>query len=133
MRAILFLGACWLVLPASVLAAENLAAISFRPEGNGLAQQAATAIGIALVLLALASGLLLALRRRLVPAASTASGAGAGALRCIASLRLPPQTRVHVIAYRDREWLMVQAGDRLQCLPCAAAASGAGAAPREAA
>lgn len=127
MRAFLF-AACLPALPASVLAAESGAAIPFRPEGNGLAQQAATAIGIALVLLALASGLLLALRRRLAP---SASGEGAGALRCIASLRLPPQTRVHVIAYRDSEWLMVQAGERLQCIRCGAASSAS--APGEAA
>ncbi|MBK4735706.1 hypothetical protein [Noviherbaspirillum pedocola] len=100
-----------------VLAADEAAAIPFRAPDTGLGQQAGLAIGVTLLLLALASAALLVLRRRF--ALTNSSGDGA-ALRSIASLRLPPQTRIHVIAYRDREWLLIQAGANLQCLPATA-------------
>jgi len=101
-------------LLTTALAADENGAIPFRAPDTGLGQQAGLAIGIALLLLALATAVLLTLKRRF--ALTNASGDGA-ALRSIASLRLPPQTRVHVIAYRDREWLLIQAGATLQCLP----------------
>lgn len=123
----------WLLMPACVLAAKALAvdeaaAIPFRAADESLGRQAGLAIGVTLVLLALAATLLLALRRRF---AATAPARG-DALRCIASLRLPPQTRVHLIAYRDREWLLVQAGERVRCLPAGAVHAEVSAAATEA-
>jgi hypothetical protein len=101
-------------MAAHALAADETAAIPFRAADEALGRQAALAVGVTLLLLALASAALLALRRRFAAARPPAESGG---LRSIASLRLPPQTRIHVIAYRDREWLLIQAGDTLQCLP----------------
>jgi hypothetical protein len=97
------------------LAQSDAAAIPFRPETQGLGSGAATASGIALVLLALAVIGLYLLRRNLTQGACALPTAETR-LRCIASIRLPAHARVHVVAYRDREWLFVQSGDQLMRL-----------------
>ena len=87
-------------------------AIPYRPEQPGLGLQAGLAYGSVVVLLALAVAGLVMLRKRLGARLPGALAAGAG-LRCVASLRLPPHTLVHVVAYRDREILFAQSGDKL--------------------
>jgi hypothetical protein len=103
--------ACW-ALAASVpgLAQNAAAAIPYREDGAGLGQQAMTTGGIALLLLALAVAVLLAVRRKL---GRQLVHANLGGLRCAASARLSAQTRVHVVLYRGREYLLAQSGDNL--------------------
>lgn len=104
-------AAMWTLLAGQACLAQGSgAAIPYREDGPGLAQQAASAGGIALLLLALAVALLLALRRRL---AGRLAPAASGGLRCAASTSLSPHTRVHVLAYRGREYLLAQCGDSL--------------------
>ncbi len=88
------------------------AAIPYRQEEAGLGMQVGLAYGSVVLLLALAIAGMVMLRKRLgtrLPGAL----AGSAGLRCVASLRLPPHTLVHVVAYRDREILFAQSGDRL--------------------
>lgn len=108
LRAVL---ACW-ALAASMpsLAQDAAAAIPYREDGAGLGQQAMTTGAITLLLLALAVAALLVVRRKL---GTQLVHANVGGLRCAASARLSAQTRVHVVLYRGREYLLAQSGDSL--------------------
>lgn len=108
LRAVL---ACW-ALTASMpsLAQDAAAAIPYREDGAGLGQQAMTTGAITLLLLALAVAALLVVRRKL---GTQLVHANVGGLRCAASARLSAQTRVHVVLYRGREYLLAQSGDSL--------------------
>jgi hypothetical protein len=86
--------------------------IPYRPDQASFGLQAGLAYGTVVILLALAVAGMFMLRRRLAGRLSGALAPAAG-LRSIASLRLPQQTLVHVIAYRDREILFAQSGDKL--------------------
>lgn len=88
------------------------AAIPYRAEEAGLGMQAGLAYGSVVILLAVAVAGLVMLRKRFGARLPCALAADAG-LRSIASLRLPQQTLVHVVAYRDREILFAQSGDKL--------------------
>lgn len=108
--------ACCLAVPCALMATKLSLAhasgsrIPFREDGAGLSQQAMTTAGVTLLLLALAVAGLLALRRRLVTQFADPTSGG---LRCAASTRLSSQTRVHVLVYRGREYLLAQSGERL--------------------
>jgi hypothetical protein len=82
----------------------------YREDGAGLSQQEMTTAGVVLILLALAVAGLLALRRKLGARLADSNSSG---LHCAASTRLSAQTRVHVLAYRGREYLLAQCGDSL--------------------
>jgi len=86
--------------------------IPYRADEAGLGLQAGLAYGSVVIVLGLAVGGLFMLRRRLAARLPGALPTGSG-LHSIASLRLPQQTLVHVVAYRDREILFAQSGDRL--------------------
>lgn len=88
------------------------AVIPYRAEEAGLGMQAALAYGSVVILLALAVVGLVMLRKRLGARLPGKLAADAG-LRSIASLRLPQQTLVHVVAYRNREIVFAQSGDTL--------------------
>lgn len=103
-------ASCALMVSKFGLAQANGPAIPFREEGVGLGQQAMTTGGIALLLLAVAVAALLALRRKL---GMQLADPNFGGLRCAASTRLSAQTRVHVLVYRGREYLLAQSGDSL--------------------
>jgi len=91
-------------------AQDAAAAIPYREDGAGLGQQAMTTGAITLLLLALAVAALLVVRRKL---GTQLVHANVGGLRCAASARLSAQTRVHVVLYRGREYLLAQSGDSL--------------------
>ena len=108
LRAVL---ACWALAACMPGLAQNAAAaIPYREEGAGLGQQAVTTGAITLLLLALAVAALLIVRRKL---GTQLVHANFGGLRCAASARLSAQTRVHVVLYRGREYLLAQSGDSL--------------------
>lgn len=86
--------------------------IPYRQDDASLGMQAGLAYGAVVLLLALAVGGMVMLRKRLSARLPGALAAGAG-LRSLASLRLPQQTLVHVVAYRDREIMFAQSGDKL--------------------
>jgi len=86
--------------------------IPYRPEPSGFGMQAGLAYGAVVLLLALAVGGMFLLRKRL-GAPLSGPFATADGLRSVASLRLPQQTLVHVVAYRDREILFAQCGGEL--------------------
>lgn len=77
-------------------------------------QAALVYAGIVLMLALTVAGLIL-LRKRLGIAPPAALAADAG-LRAVASLRLQPQTVIHLVACRGREVLFVQAGENLLLL-----------------
>lgn len=104
------IAACALLASKPGLAQSAAAAIPYREDGAALGQQAMTTGGIALLLLALAVAVLLAVRRKL---GTQLVHANSGGLRCTASTRLSAQTRVHVVLYRGREYLLAQSGDSL--------------------
>lgn len=110
-RCLRALLACW-ALAASMpgLAENTAAAIPYREDGAGLGQQAVATGAITLLLLALAVAALLIVRRKLE---TQLVQANFGGLRCAASARLSAQTRVHVVHYRGREYLLAQSGDSL--------------------
>ncbi len=87
-------------------------AIPYRADDAGLGMQAGLAYGAVVLVLALAVVGMILLRKRLAGRLPGAFTAGAG-LRSVASLRLPQQTLVHVVAYRDREFLFAQSGTKL--------------------
>lgn len=87
-------------------------AIPYRQEEAGLGMQVGLAYGSVVLLLALAVAGMFMLRKRLGARLPGALAASAG-LRCVASLRLPSHTLVHVVAYRDREFLFAHSGDKL--------------------
>ncbi len=103
------------VYPAFGLAGPASAAdggIPYRADAAGTGLQAGLAYGAVVILLALTVAALFMLRKRL--AARLAGGlTPAAGLRSIATLRLPQQTMVHVVGYRDQEILFVQSGDKL--------------------
>lgn len=86
--------------------------IPYRTDEAGLGLQAGLAYGGVVIVLGLAVAGLFMLRKRLAARVPGAFTPGSG-LHSIASLRLPQQTLVHVVAYRDREILFAQSGDRL--------------------
>ena len=104
------IASCALLASKPGLAQSAVAAIPYREDGAGLGQQAMTTGGVALLMLALAVAVLLAVRRKL---GMRLSQANFGGLRCAASTRLSAQTRVHVVLYRGREYLLAQSGDSL--------------------
>lgn len=104
------IASCALLTSRPGLAQGVAAAIPYREDGAGLGQQAMTTAGIAVLLLALAVAVLLVVRRKL---GTRLAHASFGGLRCAASTRLSAQTRVHVVLYRGREYLLAQSGDSL--------------------
>lgn len=103
--------ACWALAASMPGQAQNAAAaIPYREDGAGLGQQAVTTGGITLLLLALVVAVLLVVRRKL---GAQLMHPNFGGLRCAASTRLSAQTRVHVVLYRGREYLLAQSGDSL--------------------
>ena len=103
------------IVAAALLADHAFASdssIPYRPEPSGFGMQAGLAYGAVVLLLALAVGGMFLLRKRL-GARLSGPFATAGGLRSVASLRLPQQTLVHVVAYRDREILFAQSGGNL--------------------
>lgn len=100
------------LVPASQAWASDKGSIPFRPDDVGLGVQAGLAYGGVVLMLALAVAGMILLRKRLSARLPGAPVAGAG-LRSISSLRLPQQTLLHVVAYRDREILFAQSGDKL--------------------
>lgn len=104
------IASCALLASKPGLAQSAVAAIPYREDGAALSQQAMTTGGIALLLLAFAVAVLLAVRRKL---GTQLAHANSGGLRCTASTRLSAQTRVHVVLYRGREYLLAQSGDSL--------------------
>jgi hypothetical protein len=86
--------------------------IPYRADDAGLGMQAGLAYGAVVIILALAVVGMILLRKRLAGRLPGAFIAGAG-LRSVASLRLPQQTLVHVVVYRDREYLFAQCGAKL--------------------
>ena len=86
--------------------------IPYRTDEAGLGPQAGLAYGSVVIVLGLAVTGLFMLRRRLA-ARLPGALAPSSDLHSIASLRLPQQTLVHVVAYRDREILFAQSGDQL--------------------
>ena len=96
-------------------ATPGSASIPFRPEESGGSLQAALVYGGVVLLLALTAAGLLMLRKRLGIAPPAALAADAG-LKAVASLRLHPNTVVHLVACRGREVLFVQAGGELLLL-----------------
>jgi hypothetical protein len=101
---------CALMACRLSLAQNSVSPIPYREDGAGLSQQAMTTAGVVLILLALAVAGLLALRRKLGARLADSNSSG---LHCAASTRLSAQTRVHVLAYRGREYLLAQCGDSL--------------------
>ena len=101
---------CALLACMPGLAQGAVAAIPYREDGAGLGQQAMTTGGIALLVLALAVAVLLVMRKKL---GMRLAQTNCGGLRCAASTRLSAQTRVHVVLYRGREYLLAQSGDSL--------------------
>ena len=102
-------------LAAFAYASPALAAdssIPYRTDEAGLGLQAGLAYGSVVIVLGLAVAGLFMLRKRLAARVPGVLAPGPG-LHSIASLRLPQQTLVHVVAYRDREILFAQSGDRL--------------------
>ena len=108
-------SATWMALVVVGTANQVRAAdsgIPYRQDDASLGMQAGLAFGAVLLLLALAVGGMLVLRKRLSARLPGALASDAG-LRSVASLRLPRQTLVHVVAYRDKEILFVQSGEKL--------------------
>ena len=103
-------ASCALAVSKFGLAQATGPAIPFREDGAGLGQQAMTTGGVTLLVLALAVAALLVLRRKL---GMQLADPNCGGLRCAASTRLSAQTRVHVLVYRGREYLLAQSGDSL--------------------
>lgn len=104
------IASCALLAGKPCLAQSAAAAIPYREDGAGLGQQAMMTGGIVLLLLALTVAVLLVVRRKL---GAQLAHANFGGLRCAASTRLSAQTRVHVVLYRGREYLLAQSGDSL--------------------
>jgi flagellar biogenesis protein FliO len=100
-------------VPPSLAWSDN--AIPFRQDNPSSPLQLGLGYASALGMLALLALGLFLLKKRLGKGVPNVLGQRSG-LQCVASLRMPMRTSVHVVSWRGREVMFAQSGEKLQLL-----------------